>query len=176
MTANQAVGQFVRATNGSFHTNVGPLCEINCRASVRAHVLFFEPWVQKILIRLWGKDLIGYAVRVKNCPSASVYSPGKVRTQSEMRLAAKPERGIFRSGFDAAYIVPAAGARRTCLVKADAGLDYYATSGLRSSIITPALWQWGHDANGDVFEYRAGGWILIKAGASPVTPADFQNY
>lgn len=136
----------------------------------------FAPWVRKVLVRIWGKQLTGYKLRLHNAPNGRIYAPGKVSGRGDLYAAAKPERGIWKAPTRLLYAGPSTNVIE--LNKAAGDTEHWATSGTQASLAgVEVAYQWAHNGSGTVYERSADNttWNVIATGVSALSPSDWQD-
>jgi len=137
--------------------------------------LCFQPWVRKILVRIHGKKMTGYRLRLHNAPNARMCAPGKANGRPDAYVAAKPERGIWQAPTRLLYDGVSANVME--LNKAAGGTEYWAVSDTVANLVgTEVAYQWAHTGT-TIYERDSTNttWNTIATGVTAILPADWQD-
>lgn len=139
-------------------------------------IVAFAPWVRKALVRIWGKQLTGFRLRLHNAPNGRIYAPGKVSGRGDQYVAAKPERGVWKAPTRLLYANASTNVIE--LNKGAGDTEYWATSGTTTSLAgVEVAYQWAHNGSGTVYERSADNttWNVIATGVQALSPTDWQD-
>jgi hypothetical protein len=178
-----AVGEQQTRTRAPIGTESGNIAQFSdsghyyweIASSLRGSVyITADPWIKKLIIGVWGDEILGYRVTLRRARNGRVYSPGKELAKYPGPITgAIPEFGIFEAPSRLYYADQTGTDKGVFLNKATTGVLYYATSGNTAGIGSPVTYQWGHNGAGTVRIYNGTTWDDVISGVQTLDPSDW---
>ena len=136
----------------------------------------FSPFVSKVLLRVYGDNLLGLTLRLHNCPNGRIYAAKRNSNgRAQPYVLAAPKRGIWRAPTRLMY--PNATPNTLELNKGAGDTEYWATSGTVASLAgIEAAYQWAYTGT-TVYERDSGNttWNTIATGVTPIEASDWHD-